>query len=229
MMLSMLLDSLVRIHHTYSDKTPLNLIFRFETFRDLEKDSFFLDPYMLSIDGDKFKGYGTIDCLGRIALVIALLRKLGAIKPNLKSTVVFIANEEKSTTIGVGGDTLVKDGLFNKLKERSLFWDIATNKQPCVGASGMIPWKLRITGKLFHHRLAQNDMNLLELAMNAIQEIKLQACLRCNSKIKFRVKEWDFQPTYSNKWDPGGNYCATCTSWFLCLKQWDPGGRPFAR
>lgn len=28
------------------------------------------------------------------------------------------------------------------------------DKQPCVGTGGMIPWKLHVTGKLFHSGLA---------------------------------------------------------------------------
>lgn len=80
------------------------------------------DPFTLSIDGDKLRGRGTTDCLGHVALVTELMRKLGQEKPNLKSTVVavFIANEENSAITGVGIDALVKDGLLNKLKEGPL-------------------------------------------------------------------------------------------------------------
>lgn len=80
------------------------------------------DPFTLSIDGDKLKGRGTTDCLGHVALVTELMKKLGETKPNLKSTVVavFIANEENSAITGVGVDALVQDGLLNKLKEGPL-------------------------------------------------------------------------------------------------------------
>lgn len=80
------------------------------------------DPFSLSIDGDKLCGRGTTDCLGHVALVTELMRKLGQTKPQLKSTVVavFIANEENSSILGVGIDALVKDGLLNKLKEGPL-------------------------------------------------------------------------------------------------------------
>jgi len=80
------------------------------------------DPFSLSIDGDKLGGRGTTDCLGHVALVAELMKKLGQTKPNLKSTVVavFIANEEDSSITGIGVDGLVKDGLLNKLKDGPL-------------------------------------------------------------------------------------------------------------
>ncbi|XP_058778118.1 acetylornithine deacetylase-like [Vicia villosa] len=134
------------------------------------------DPFSLSIDGDKLRGRGTTDCLGHVALVAELMRKLGETKPNLKSTVVavFIANEESSAITGVGIDALVQDGLLNKLKEGPLFWIDVADKQPCVGTGGMIPWKLHVTGKLFHSGLAHKAINPLELAMDAIKEIQLK-------------------------------------------------------
>lgn len=68
------------------------------------------------------RGRGTTDCLGHVALVTELMRKLGETKPNLKNTVVavFIANEENSSVPGIGVDALVKDGLLNHLKDGPL-------------------------------------------------------------------------------------------------------------
>ncbi|GAU42895.1 hypothetical protein TSUD_232060 [Trifolium subterraneum] len=128
--------------------------------------SFDFDPFTLSIDGDKLRGRGTTDCLGHVALVTELMKKLAQTKPNLKSTVVavFIANEENSAITGVGVDALVQDG----------FWIDTADKQPCVGTGGMIPWKLHVTGKLFHSGLAHKAINPLELAMDAIKEIQLK-------------------------------------------------------
>ena len=48
------------------------------------------NPFSLSIDGDKLRGRGTTDCLGHVALVAQLMRKLGETKPKLKSTVVAV-------------------------------------------------------------------------------------------------------------------------------------------
>ncbi|PNX85099.1 N-acetylornithine deacetylase-like protein, partial [Trifolium pratense] len=100
-------------------------------------DDWDFDPFTLSIDGDKLRGRGTTDCLGHVALVTELMRKLGETKPNLKSTVVavFIANEEDVVITGVGIDALVQDGLLNKLKEGPMFWIDTADKQPCVGTS----------------------------------------------------------------------------------------------
>lgn len=129
------------------------------------------DPFSLSIDGDKLRGRGTTDCLGHVALVAELMRRLGETKPQLKSTVVavFIASEENSSIPGVGVDALVKDGLLNKLKEGPLFWIDTADKQPCIGTGGMIPWKLHTTGKLFHSGLAHKAINPIELAMEALK------------------------------------------------------------
>ncbi|KAI4315130.1 hypothetical protein L6164_027973 [Bauhinia variegata] len=132
------------------------------------------DPVTLSIDGYKLRGRGNTDCLGHVALVAELMRKLGETKLELKSTIVavFIANEENSAISGVGVDALVKDGLLNKLKEGPLFWIDTADKQPCIGTGGMIPWKLHVTGKLFHSGLAHEAINSLELAMEALKDIQ---------------------------------------------------------
>ncbi|CAK8539573.1 unnamed protein product [Lathyrus sativus] len=134
------------------------------------------DPFTLSIDGDKLRGRGTTDCLGHVALVTELMRKLGETKPNLKSTVVavFIANEESGVVTGVGIDALVQHGLLNKLKQGPMFWIDSSDKQPCIGTAGMVVWKLHVTGKPFHSGLTDKAINPLELAMDAIKEIQLQ-------------------------------------------------------
>ncbi|GLT91209.1 hypothetical protein SLE2022_091090 [Rubroshorea leprosula] len=134
------------------------------------------DPFSLSIDGDKLRGRGTTDCLGHVALVTELMRKLGETKPKLKSTVVavFIANEENSAITAVGVDALVKDRLLDKLKNGPLFWIDTADKQPCIGTGGMIPWKLHVKGKLFHSGLPHKAINPLELGMEALKVIQLR-------------------------------------------------------
>lgn len=76
----------------------------------------------MSVDGDKLRGRGTTDCLGHVALVTELMRKLGQARPPLKNTVVavFIANEENSSVAGIGVDALVSDGLLDKLRHGPL-------------------------------------------------------------------------------------------------------------
>ncbi|XP_015083245.1 acetylornithine deacetylase [Solanum pennellii] len=137
-------------------------------------DDWEYDPFSLSIDGDKLRGRGTTDCLGHVALVSELMRRLGETKPQLKSTVVavFIASEENSSIPGVGVDALVKDGLLDKLKKGPLFWIDTADKQPCIGTGGSIPWKLHVTGKLFHSGLPHKAINPLELSMEALKEIQ---------------------------------------------------------
>ncbi|KAM1475850.1 hypothetical protein ACFX1Q_037464 [Malus domestica] len=134
------------------------------------------DPFSLSIEGDKLRGRGTTDCLGHVALLTELMRRLAETKPKLKSTMVavFIANEENSSISGVGVDALVKDGLLSKLKDGPLFWIDTADKQPCIGTGGMIPWKLHVTGKLFHSGLPHRAINPLELSMEALKEIQLR-------------------------------------------------------
>lgn len=134
------------------------------------------DPFSLSVDGDKLRGRGTTDCLGHVTLVAELMRRLGEKKPALKNTVVvvFIANEENSSVLGIGVDALVKDGLLDKLKNGPLFWIDTADKQPCIGTGGMIAWRLRATGKLFHSGLAHKAINPLEMAMEALKELQLR-------------------------------------------------------
>ncbi|GLJ18441.1 hypothetical protein SUGI_0326720 [Cryptomeria japonica] len=47
-------------------------------------------PFYLSIEGDKLWGCGTTDYLGHIVLITELMRQLGEVKPNLKSTIVVV-------------------------------------------------------------------------------------------------------------------------------------------
>uniref|UniRef100_A0A1J3GDG8 Acetylornithine deacetylase n=1 Tax=Noccaea caerulescens TaxID=107243 RepID=A0A1J3GDG8_NOCCA len=137
-------------------------------------DDWEFDPFSLSIDGDKLRGRGTTDCLGHVALVAELMKRLGETKPALRSTVVavFIASEENSSIPGVGVDMLVKDKLLDKLKSGPLFWIDSADKQPCVGTGGMIPWKLHFTGKLFHSGLPNKAINAIELGMEGLKEIQ---------------------------------------------------------
>ena len=62
-----------------------------------------VDPFKLSRDGDSLYGRGTTDCLGHVALITDLFCSLAELKPQLKRTViaVFIANEENGEISGV--------------------------------------------------------------------------------------------------------------------------------
>lgn len=43
------------------------------------------------------------------------------------------------------------------------FWIDTADKQPCIGTGGMIPWKLKVTGKLFHSGLAHKVQSEAQL------------------------------------------------------------------
>ncbi|XP_015083515.1 acetylornithine deacetylase-like [Solanum pennellii] len=137
-------------------------------------DQWDFDPFSLSVDGDKLRGRGTTDCLGHVALVTELMKKLAETKPKLKSSVVaiFIASEENASIQGIGVDALDKDGWFDKLKSGPLFWIDTADKQPCIGTGGVIPWELVVTGKGFHSGLPNKAINALELGMEALKEIQ---------------------------------------------------------
>ncbi|KAJ6342199.1 hypothetical protein OIU78_010181 [Salix suchowensis] len=98
------------------------------------------DPFSLSIDGEKLCGRGTTDCLGHVALVTELMKKLGETKPKLKEVLYF--------------------GLTQQINNLAL------------ALGGMIPWKLHVTGKLFHSGLPHKAINPLELGMEALKEIQ---------------------------------------------------------
>ncbi|PIN04864.1 Metalloexopeptidase [Handroanthus impetiginosus] len=134
------------------------------------------DPFSLSIEGDQLRGRGTTDCLGHVALVAELMKKLGKTKIPLKSTVVavFIASEENSSIPGVGVDALDEHGWLEKLKPGPLYWVDSADKQPCIGTAGTIQWHFKTTGKLFHSGLPNRAINALELGMEALKVIQLQ-------------------------------------------------------
>ncbi|KAL2643014.1 hypothetical protein R1flu_010601 [Riccia fluitans] len=138
------------------------------------KEDWDFDPFTLTRDGDKLRGRGTTDCLGHVALVTELFRQLAEKKLKLKSSViaVFIANEENSTTLGVGIDALVKDGLLDDLKNGPLFWIDVADMQPCIGTGGMLVWKLKAEGKLFHSGLPHKAINPLEMIQEAFKVIQ---------------------------------------------------------
>lgn len=59
-------------------------------------------------------------------------------KVQLETTIVviFIANEENSTFVGIGVDQLAKEGHMDELKQGPLFWVDSADSQPCIGTAG---------------------------------------------------------------------------------------------
>lgn len=128
------------------------------------------DPFKLTRDGDKLRGRGTTDCLGHVAMLTELFRQLATVRPVLKRSVVgvWIANEENSSTAGIGVDELVHRGMLNSLKAGPLYWVDSADSQPCIGTASMCAWELTASGKLFHSGLPHKGINSAELVMEAV-------------------------------------------------------------
>ncbi|XP_020094643.1 acetylornithine deacetylase-like isoform X3 [Ananas comosus] len=132
------------------------------------------NPFSLSVDGDRLQGRGTTDCLGHVALVTELMKRLGETKPKLKNSIyaVFICNEENGEVTGIGVDMLAKEGYLDALKAGPLYWIDVADKQPCIGSGGMITWDLKAIGKQFHSGLPNKAINAMELNMEALKVIQ---------------------------------------------------------
>lgn len=69
----------------------------------------------------------------------------------------FVSNSELISLKNVISDftsTFNISASFNSVQFLLRYWIDTADKQPCVGTGGMIPWKLQVTGKLFHSGLA---------------------------------------------------------------------------
>jgi acetylornithine deacetylase len=132
------------------------------------------NPYELVIEGDMLYGRGTTDCLGHVALLTEFLVQLGEKRPALKRSivVVFIANEENGSFLGVGVDQLDKEGYMEELKGGPLFWIDSADSQPCIGTAGNMQWNLKVKGKLFHSGLPHLGINPIEMAMDTINYLQ---------------------------------------------------------
>uniref|UniRef100_A0A6V7QVT8 Peptidase M20 dimerisation domain-containing protein n=1 Tax=Ananas comosus var. bracteatus TaxID=296719 RepID=A0A6V7QVT8_ANACO len=137
-------------------------------------DQWEFDPFSLSVDGDKLQGRGTTDCLGHVALVTELMKRLGETKPTLKNSIyaVFICNEENGSVTGIGVDMLAEEGYLDELKAGPVYWIDVADKQPCIGSGGMITWHLKALGKLFHSGFPNKAINAMELNMEALKVIQ---------------------------------------------------------
>uniref|UniRef100_A0A1S3CQ45 Peptidase M20 dimerisation domain-containing protein n=1 Tax=Cucumis melo TaxID=3656 RepID=A0A1S3CQ45_CUCME len=141
-----------------------------------DDDSWEFDPFSLSIEGDQLRGRGTTDCLGHVALLTELMKKIAQTKLKLKSSIVviFIVSEENNSIADIGVERLYANGYFDNLKGGPLYWVDTADSQPCIGTGGSIPWTINTTGKLFHSGLPNNAINALELAMDALKPIQLK-------------------------------------------------------
>ena len=76
------------------------------------------DPFTIARDGDRIFGRGVTDCLGHVALLTCVFKKLAQLRPTLERGVaaVLIANEENGEIQGIGIDELEKRGELAFLK-----------------------------------------------------------------------------------------------------------------
>lgn len=116
-----------------------------------------VDPFHLTRDGDKLYGRGTTDCLGHVAMITELMIELAQKRPVLSRSVlaIFIANEENGEIEGVGVDGLHSSGKLQELgiNRGPIFWVDSADSQPCVGTVGSLVWTIKAIGKLFHSGL----------------------------------------------------------------------------
>lgn len=133
-----------------------------------------VDPFKMTVKGDKLYGRGTTDCLGHVAVVTDLFCHLAETKPKLATNVVavFIASEEALSEKGVGIDGLMEAGRLDALKNGTVLWLDSADSQPCMGTAGALQWHLKATGKLFHSGLPHLAINPIELAMDTLTYIQ---------------------------------------------------------
>lgn len=125
-----------------------------------------VDPFHLTRDGDKLYGRGTTDCLGHVAMITELMIGLAEKRPVLSRTVlaIFIANEENSEVADIGVDGLHSSGKLDELgiQNGPIFWVDSADSQPCVGTAGNMQWTIKANGKLFHSGLPHMVRERLE-------------------------------------------------------------------
>jgi acetylornithine deacetylase len=132
------------------------------------------NPFELSVDGDELQGRGTTDCLGHVALITDLFCSLAELKPQLSRTIVavFIANEENSSTLGIGVDKLDQEGRLQEIKNGPVFWIDAADSEPCIGTAGVVQWQIKCDGVLFHSGLPHKAVNPIELVFEGLKIVQ---------------------------------------------------------
>lgn len=131
------------------------------------------NPFELQIEGDKLFGRGVTDCLGHVAMLAHLMKKVALAKTPVKTNVVvvFIASEEGGGP-GTGVDMMVKHGELDFLKNGPFYWVDSANFGPTMATAGMIQWELTATGKLFHSGFPDKAINPITMGTQAIEYIQ---------------------------------------------------------
>lgn len=131
------------------------------------------DPFHLTkepLHNDiKLHGRGTTDCLGHVALLTVLIKRLAKLEIKLPFEVaaVFIADEEVGTA-QVGVFKLHEHGLLEDFKNGPIYWvDTATDDGlfgPRVGTAGIGRWSITVTGKSGHSGYPHLCINPITIA-----------------------------------------------------------------
>jgi len=130
-----------------------------------------IDPFHLTVEGDKLYGRGTTDCLGHVALMTMFMEQLAIQRPQTDHAIVcvLIASEEAESvpTAGCGVESMLEHGHLAASKQGPVFWIDSADSQPCMGTAGAIEWSLKCEGKIFHSGLPYKGINSLEMVMEA--------------------------------------------------------------
>jgi len=164
------------------------------------------DPFVMTVEGDRCYGRGTTDCLGHVALISCLLKKLCLEKAKLKKSlvVVFIAGEEGGEA-GLGVDKVMEDGKLAELAGgEAIYWIDSADSQPCAGTFGVLQWTLAATGKLFHSGLPNKTVNPIELIQESIALIQKRFYEEFTER--YEERRWGFVAPSSMK--PTQQACA---------------------
>lgn len=131
------------------------------------------DPFLLtkeSLNDDiKLHGRGTTDCLGHVALLSVMMKRLAhkQIRLNREIVVVFIADEEVGQA-QVGVFKLHEHGLLNDFKKGPIYWvDTASDDGlfgPRVGTAGVGKWSIIVTGRSGHSGYPHLCINPITIA-----------------------------------------------------------------
>jgi len=67
---------------------------------------------------------------------------------------------------------LALEGHIDHLLPGPLFWIDSADTQPCIGTAGMMQWKMKLKGKLFHSGMPHRGINSVEMAMDAVSFVQ---------------------------------------------------------
>lgn len=131
-------------------------------------------PFELHVAGDRLFGRGVSDCLGHVAVLTDLFARLADSGRTLDHTVVgvLIADEELSSTHGVGIGRLVRDGRLDAFKNGPLYWIDSTDFGPTTATAGLGLWRLVVEGQAAHSGFPHNGINAAELAAEVTRALQ---------------------------------------------------------